>query len=317
MTLRSSSISESDCIERALFLEPIINNSGNYLFGSSRINVVNGPYDFLTPLNRLMKAYNKFEMKVYALNAVIFSIIAYALAEILGISAFMNFYWQDFLLLTASPAILSIILGVIGATLVKRRKKFDIFLLLGSELSEKTRTAYDNRDVKSLPMESLAKEIKSSLSRIRPSEIISQKRIAYRVLLAVILSGITLFIGQSQITADITPADFQSISDLKDKAFGVFQKDKNSDTSTTQNLSTNLFGKPSLAVLSESKMELLLYPGVGAGSMARNTEPVERAFQKSLAGEAAIVPSELYIETLPPENKEIIKKYFTILSENQ
>jgi hypothetical protein len=277
---------------------------------------VNGPYDFLTPLNRLTKAYNQFEMKVYALNAIIFSIIAYALAELLGLPAFMDFYWQDFLLLAASPAILSIILGVIGATLIKRRKKSDVFLLLDSELSEKTRTAYDNRDVKSLPMESLAKEIKSSLSRIRPSEIISQKRIAYRVLLAVILSGITLFIGQSQITADITPADFQSISDLKDKAFGAFQKDKNSDNST-QNLSKNLYGKPSLAVLSESKMELLLYPGVGAGSMARNTEPVERAFQKSQAGEAAIVPSELYIETLPPENKDIIKKYFTILSENQ
>jgi hypothetical protein len=255
-------------------------------------------------------------MEVYALNAVILSIISYAMAELLGLPAFMNFYWQDFLLLAASPAIISVILGIIGATLIKRRKKADIFVLLGSELSEKTRTAYDNRDVESLPMQSLAKEIKSSLSRIRPSEIINQKRIGYRVLLVVILSGITLFIGQSQITADITPADFQSISDLKDKALGVFQKEKPTENST-RNLSSNLFGKPSLAVLSESKLELLLYPGVGAGSLARNTEPMERAFQKSQAGEAAIVPSELYIESLPPENKDIIKKYFTILSENQ
>ena len=277
---------------------------------------MNGSYDFLSPLNRLTKAYHQFEMEVYALNAIILSIISYAMAELLGLPAFMNFYWQDFLLLAASPAIISVILGIIGATLIKRRKKADIFLLLGSELSEKTRTAYDNRDVESLPMQSLAKEIKSSLSRIRPSEIINQKRIGYRVLLVVILSGITLFIGQSQITADITPADFQSISDLKDKALGVFQKEKPTENSA-RNLSSNLFGKPSLAVLSEYKLELLLYPGVGAGSLARNTEPVERAFQKSQAGEAAIVPSELYIESLPPENKDIIKKYFTILSENQ
>lgn len=277
---------------------------------------MNGSYDFLSPLNRLTKAYHQFEMEVYALNAIILSIISYAMAELLGLAAFMNFYWQDFLLLAASPAIISVILGIIGATLIKRRKKADIFVLLGSELSEKTRTAYDNRDVESLPMQSLAKEIKSSLSRIRPSEIINQKRIVYRVLLVVILSGITLFIGQSQITADITPADFQSISDLKDKALGVFQKEKPTENSA-RNLSSNLFGKPSLAVLSESKLELLLYPGVGAGSLARNTEPMERAFQKSQAGEAAIVPSELYIESLPPENKDIIKKYFTILSENQ
>jgi hypothetical protein len=277
---------------------------------------VNGSYDFLTPLNRLTKAYHQFEMEVYILNAVILSIISYGLAELLGLPAFMNFYWQDFLLLAASPAIISVILGIIGAMFIKRRKKADIFRLLGSELAEKTRTAYDNRDVESLPMQSLAKEIKSSLSGIRPSEIINQKRIGYRVLLVVVLSAITLFISQSQITADITPADFQSISDLKDKALGVFQKEKPTENST-RNLSSNLFGKPSLAVLSESKLELLLYPGVGAGFLARNTEPMERAFQKSQAGEAAIVPSELYIESLPPENKDIIKKYFTILSENQ
>jgi hypothetical protein len=34
------------------------------------------------------------------------------------------------------------------------------------------------------------------------------------------------------------------------------------------------------------------------------------------AGEAAAVPSELYIESLPPENKEIIKKYFEILAKS-
>jgi hypothetical protein len=255
-------------------------------------------------------------MKIYALDTVILSIIAYALAELIGLPTFMNFYWQDFLLLAASPVILSVILGIIGAALIKRRKRVDIFQLLGSELSEKARTAYDNRNVESLPMQSLAHEIKLSLSRIRPSEILNQKRIGYRLLLAVALSGITLFIGNSQITADITPTDFQSIADLKDKALGVFQKEKTAENSP-RNLSANLFGNPSLAVLSETKIELLLYPGVGAGSVARNTEPVERAFQKSLAGEATIVPSELYIESLPPENKDIIKKYFTILSENR
>lgn len=313
MILRTRSASWSYCVESPL-LET--HHSGNYLFRLSRINVVNVSYDFLTYLNRLTKAYHQYEMKIYALDTVILSIIAYALAELIGLPAFMNFYWQDFLLLAASPAILSVILGIIGATLIKRRKRGDIFQLLDSELSEKARTAYDNRNAESLPMQSLAYEIKLSLSRIRPSEIINQKRIGYRLLLAVALSGITLFIGHSQITADITPTDFQSISDLKDKALGVFQKEKTAENSP-RNLSANLFGNPSLAVLSEAKMELLLYPGVGAGSLARNTEPVERAFQKSQAGEATIVPSELYIESLPPENKDIIKKYFTILSENR
>jgi len=56
---------------------------------------------------------------------------------------------------------------------------------------------------------------------------------------------------------------------------------------------------------------------MGAGSLARNTDPIERAFQKSQVGEVTAVPSELYIESLPPENRDIIKRYFLILSENE
>jgi len=254
-------------------------------------------------------------MVIAALNAAIISIALYALAQFFGLPAFMSFYWQDFLPLAASPAIVSVILGIAGAMLIKRRKRSDLFPLLGPELSEKAKTAYDNREVDSLPMQSLARELKASLSKIRPSEILNRRQISNRAIMAVVLSGITIFIAHSQISADITPADLQSLSDLKDRAMGVFQNETPSQVSKT-NLTGNLYGKPSLAVLNEAKMELMLYPGIGAGSRARSTEPVERAFQPSPAGEAAAVPSELYIESLPPENKEIIKRYFTILSQS-
>ena len=273
---------------------------------------MNGPYEFLVHLNRLNAAYNRFEKAIWGLNASIFSIAFYALAEILGLPAFANFYWQDFLPLAASPAILSLALGVLCATLVRRRKKKDLFPLLGEVLSEKARTGYDNRDAKSLPMQVLATELRISLSRMKPSEILNRRQISHRVILAVLLSGITIFITQSQISADITPADFRSVSDLKDRAAGLFQNETPSKEMKT-NLSGNIFGKPSLAVLNENKLELQLYPGIGAGSRTRSTQPTEHLFQQSQAGEASAVPSELYIENLPPQNKEIISRYFTIL----
>jgi hypothetical protein len=276
---------------------------------------MNGPYDFLTSISRLMAAYRRFEWAVWALNAIIFSIALYALAEILGLPALMSFYYQDSLPLAASPALLSIIIGTIGATLLKRRKKADIFPLLGPELSEKAKTAYDNRDVDNLPMQSLAKELKVSLVGIRPLQILDKRRISNRAIVTVILSVIAILLAQSEI---VTPADFQSLVDLKDKAVGAFQTEPAAppNTNSERNLSGNLFGNPSLAVLNENKLDLVLTPGVGAGSIARNTEPVQRVFQQSQAGEAAAVPSELYIESLPPQNKEIIKKYFTILSQS-
>jgi len=275
---------------------------------------VKGPYEFLQPLSRLTGAYHRFERTVWAMNAAILSIAIYALTEIIGLPGFMSFYYQDVPLLATSPAVISIILGLTGATLIKRRKKADIFPLLGPQLSEKARTAYDNRDVDSLPMQNLAKEIKASLNKIKPSEILNSRQISSRALAIVLISGAAILLAQSEI---VTPSDFQSLADLRDKALSAFENEKpTQSTSQEINLTGNLFGNPSLAVLNENKMEIMLYPGIGAGSLARNTQPVERVFQQSQTGDAAAVPSELYIESLPPENKDIIKKYFTILSQS-
>ena len=130
---------------------------------------------------------------------------------------------------------------------------------------------------------------------------------------SILLALIMIFIVQSKISADITPADFQSLSDLRDSTIGMLQK-KMSSQGKEINLSGNIYGKPSLAVLSEEKLDLILYPGIGAGSRSSSTESVDRLFQQSQASEAATVPSELYIESLPPQNKEIIKRYFEMLA---
>ncbi len=273
-----------------------------------------GPYEFLLPLAGLRQAYQRFEWTIWAMNAAIISIAVYALAEIIGLPGFMSFYNQDVLLLAASPAILSIIIGLAGASLIKRRKKADIFPLLGPQLSEKARTAYDNRDVDSLPMQDLAKEIKASLNKIKPSDILNSRQISSRAFAIVLISGVVILLAQSEI---VTISDFHSLADLRDKALSVFENEMpKQSTSQEVNLTGNLFGNPSLAILNENKMEIMLYPGMGTGSLARNTQPVERVFSQSQAGDVAAVPSELYIESLPPQNKDIIKKYFTILSQS-
>jgi hypothetical protein len=275
---------------------------------------VNGSYEFIVYLNRIKTAYDRFQAAIWVLNAAIISIALYAFALLLGLPAFTKFYWQDFLPLAFSPAILSVIFGAIGAMLMRRRSRSDLFGLLGPQLSEKARTACDNRSARSLPMQKLAEELKASLSKIKPSEVLKWRQINIRAALTVILAGATVFLAQSQISADITPSDFQSLSDLRDRALGLFQNETPSQPAQV-NLSGNIYGKPSLAVLNEEKLELMLYPGIGAGSRARSAESVDRLFQQSQAEDVTAVPSELYIESLPPQNKEIIKRYFEILAE--
>ncbi len=189
-----------------------------------------------------------------------------------------------------------------------------MFRLLGPKLSEMARTACDNRDAKSLPMQRLAEELSAPLSKIRPSRILNWKQINIRAALTVVLAAATIFLAQSQISADITPNDLQSLADLRDRALDLFQNETPSQP-TQVNLSGNIYGKPSLAVLNEERLELMLYPGIGAGSRSRPSAPVDHTFQQSQAEEVTVVPSELYIESLPPQNKEIIKRYFEILAE--
>ena len=275
---------------------------------------MNGHYEFLRPLARLMRAYRRFERTVWVLDALIISIAIYAMMQLLGLTTLMKFYYQDNLFLSAIPAIISIILGGITASILKRRRKEDIFPLLGPELSEKAKTAFDNRDLDSLPMQSLAEELKLSLVGIKSSQILDRRQIVGRGGAAVLLLALVILLAQGNV---VETADLQSIIDLKDRASDIFREDEpKNNLSFNENLSENIFGNPSLAVLNENKLPLVLSPGTGAGSIPINTKPVERVFQQSQAGEAAAVPSELYIESLPPENREIIKKYFTILAQS-
>ncbi len=128
-------------------------------------------------------------------------------------------------------------------------------------------------------------ELKESLARIKPAQILNQRRINSRVIAAVVLSPVTILIAQSQISADITPDDLQPISDLRDKALGMFQNELPKQETEGINLTGNIYGKPSLAVLNEARLELTLHPGMGAGSIARNTKPIERIFLPTEAGE--------------------------------
>lgn len=271
-------------------------------------------YDFLVDLSRLDAELGRYKSLVWLINAVVVSIAIYAAFLLLGLPAFTRFYWPDFFLLAQLPAIFSMLLGAVVATIIRRRNKSEIFDLLEPELAEKSKTAYDNKGASTLPMQRLAREVKTMLANVRSSQILNWRSVYIRMGLGALLLGAAIFITHSQIGADISPADFQSISDLKDKALGIFQDEPSAKNAAKVNLSGNIYGKPSLAVLSETKLQLQLYPGMSVGSMAVASNPENHLFQQSPPGDAKAVPAELYIESLPPENREIIKRYFEALA---
>lgn len=286
---------------------------------------MHGSYDFLVDLRRLAAIYRRTEHVLCLLNAAVIAMTIYIVALLAGIPAFFRFYWQDVFFLAEAPAITSLVLGLFVAYLMKRRSKSDMFQNLEGTLSVKAKTAYDNRDVDSVIMQSLAEDVKRNLSKLGASDLINSNKVSFREKsvpalylkaagVLFLFAGIVMF-SQSQVSEDISPTDFQSLMDIKERATGLFQEEEEFDEGTSDSgLAGEIYGKPSLAVLEEVNLELQLYPGSGAGFRSETTEPVDRIFQAATPGEGVAVPTELYIESLPPQHREIIKRYFENLA---
>jgi hypothetical protein len=276
---------------------------------------VNGPYEFLAYLRRLEQAFQRFETLILALNAIIISSAIYAVLVFLGLPAFTGFYWQDFFLLAQLPAIISLAIGIALAVLIRRRSRSDFFGIFDPELSEEAKTAYDNREVRSVFMDRLAEDLKRRLAAVKISNLLDWRQAYLRAGLAAVVLLLIFIITTSQISADISPADLQTFSDLKDRATGLFQGEEQPQGPSV-NMTGGIYGKPSLAVLSEEKLQLQLYPGLAPGSKSKETRATDHLFLPGEAAEAAAVPSDVYIESLPPQNREIIKTYFQNLAKS-
>jgi len=287
---------------------------------------VNGSYVFLVDLKRLTAAYRRLVRVLNLLDAAIIAILVYGVVLFLGIPAFFELYWQDVPLLARAPVIFSILLGCCGAKLLSRRSRSDIYQLFDPKLSEKTRTAYDNRRSNSVVMEHLAEDVRRGLALVRSADLIKRSRFTLgglsmpllhlKTISAVILFGALLIISHSQIGEDISPPNLQPLEELRDKATSLFQeKDLSDQGDEGPDIPGDIYGKPSLAVLDEVNLELLLYSGTGAGSLSRETETMSHFFQTAHPGEGVAVPTELYIESLPSQHREIVKRYFENLAE--
>lgn len=281
-------------------------------------------YEFLADLKRLLGVYRWFEQSLYLLNAGIIASLVYIAALLLGIPAFFKFYWQDSAL-AAAPALFSLILGLLGAKLAGRWSKSDLFAHLDEKLSEKTKAAYDNRDSDSVVMQSLAEDVKRRLSKVGAIYLINNRRLKVgeksvpifqtKAAALVLLLAFTVIFSQSQAGEEISPQPFKSLTDLRERAAELFgEEELPEEGASSQGISGEIYGKPSLAVLEEVNLELVLYPGSAAGFRSSETDPMDRLFQTSEPGVGVAVPTDLYIESLPPQHREIIKRYFENLA---
>lgn len=284
---------------------------------------MDGSYEFLEDLRRLSAAYSRLEEGLYLLNSGILATLIYIAALYLGIPAFFGFYWHGSIL-AAVPALVSLLLGLLGGKVLAGRSRYDLFSHLDEAISEKTKAAYDNRSSDSVVMQSLAEEVRRCLSTVGAADLMNSRRLhlgkrsvpafqAKAGALFLLLASAAVFAHSPG--DDAPPQPFSTLSDLRDRAMALFADEElPEEAGSSTGISGEIYGKPSLAVLEEVNLELVLYPGSAAGFRSRETDPVDRLFTISEPGEGVAVPTDQYIESLPPQHREIIKRYFENLA---
>jgi hypothetical protein len=291
----------------------LLHSNGKVLIEKCKLNIVSS-YEFLSDLKRLTAAWEKFRQKELILNAAIICVLMYSVWLLIGIIAVFNFYLQGSVF-SVLPIILCAILGLAAAVWLRSRQRGNVFQLLAPSLSEKAMAAYDNRDSEGVIMRALAKEMLAALSRIKESDILDNKLLYKRIGAIAALLLIVSLMGGSGIGRDPPIGQIKAIEDIRagiDEAIS-----KNEESSAKNGTKDSIFGKPSLAPLAPSSMQIQIDPGYGTGSRPKETEKEERLFQIAPPGQGVAVESELYIESLPEGHKEIIKKYFENLAKGR
>lgn len=181
--------------------------------------------------------------------------------------------------------VVSVVLSFVLTFFFHRGDKHrNVVLLIGRRypaLHEKLETAYDNREKKNLVLDSLSKEVNSSLNTVRSSALISQ-----RVVLLKLMFAFTLVLGSMFITINDEHVDPDMISEISKVAktlSGTKEEDRIADGESFGDFQAvtdesfgegegGIYGKPTIARLTGKKIDLLLYSGSGAGLELRSAD---------------------------------------------
>ncbi|MEA3282849.1 MAG: hypothetical protein U9Q68_09925 [Euryarchaeota archaeon] len=265
------------------------------------------------------------------LNLTLISLLFYIL--LLYVSApviFARYSSYDFTLLeypvrtkmvcTAAAALIPAI--VITSLLYIRRKPVSVIRLIGNAyplLKERLPTAYDRADKSGIVVDDLAEGVSIDAISIRKSAIIGKKGLFLRMVASLMLVSLLLFVSSPDAPRFITPEELESrITPPTDE-----EREQAADEAHQQQLMSELgsesgsgggdaaiYGKPSVAVIEGTNIELVMFSDAGVGHSSRRTESEPLSFISGTVYAATPVSSETYIDRLPEENRDLIKQYF-------
>ncbi len=226
---------------------------------------------------------------------------------------------------TATAALIPAI--VITSLLHIRRKPASVIRSIGDAyplLRERLPTAYDNADSSGIVVDDLAEGVSIDAGSVRRSAIISKKGLFLRMVASLVLVSLLMFVSSPDAPRFIPPEELESMITPQTDA----EREEAADEAHQQQLMSELgsesgsgsgdaeiYGKPSVAVIEGTNIELVMFSDAGVGHSSRRTESEPISFISGTVYAATPVSSETYIDRLPEENRDLIKQYFMEMAE--
>ncbi|KCZ70708.1 hypothetical protein ANME2D_02731 [Candidatus Methanoperedens nitroreducens] len=248
--------------------------------------------DFLDKLLKIQSGYFKRMRLIFILDLIsIFSILYAVLIIFQHAADFLDKYSLPVPIEVILP-ILAFVTAIISALLLHRKdNKININLLIEnkySELKERLRTAYDNRNENNIIVDSLKDHVSVSLTGVSSSHLLATGMLITKILVTVIFISGAAMVSLNPDKYAIPPETFtnitstvnETIENINNQTFNAQGPPVETDKVGTTGQG-DIFGKPNIAPIEGKPVDLSLDSGSGAGSTISEYSPDKNQFIRS------------------------------------
>lgn len=282
--------------------------------------------EFLVKLQKLKSGiFNRMKL-LFLLDMVAISSIFYSFFIVINMEYFLNktTFYIPFQVNFIPPALALFIGAGIAFLLHRKDRKINLYLLIEkkfSELKEKLRTAYDNRDESNIILDTLKSEVSGGLDKVSSANILTTRNLISRLVITVIFLSGTLIIAQNPGTYAIP---VQTIEDLSNTITGNGQggnetmdiagRPEDFDKAGEDG-GGNIKGKPKIATIEGKNIDLAIFPGYESGYELKDVSQTQNQFIKSAAFPVDILGSNVsdggysLLMKKTETEKQLINKY--------
>lgn len=262
--------------------------------------------EFLVKLQKIKSGILSRQRLLFILDIVAIFSIFYSIFLILNMEYFINktaFYIP--LPVPFIPPVLALLLGVgIAFSLHRKDRKINLYLLIEkkySDLKEKLRTAYDNREESNIIVDSLKSEVSGSLDKASSAQILTSGKLMSRLIITVIFLAGTITIAQDPGTYTVP---VKTIEDISDTITGNGEKGGKEIIDMAGNPEDfneggedgggKIKGKPKIPTIEGNTIDLPIPPGEDSGFILKGVSQTQNQFNKSSSSNLTIQYSNVY-----------------------